>query len=129
VGKIVVSNATLACTMGTSPGSLTVQPANKVNAGEQPIATIMEHKSLVNISSFGLCLSPANPRVAAATAAAQGVLTPQPCIPSTGTPWSPGCLSLRISDHPALNDTSLCNCLWAGVISISSPGQMTVEVS
>ncbi|MGL4604236.1 MAG: hypothetical protein ACRCU9_08815 [Iodobacter sp.] len=36
---------------------------------------------MLNIMPIGTCMSPATPMVAAATAAAMGVLTPMPCIP------------------------------------------------
>jgi hypothetical protein len=30
-----------------------------------------------------------------------------------------------LANAPALNDTSTLNCIWGGVISFSTPGQMT----
>ena len=77
----VCNGATLACTFGLAPGTLTVPPLERVLTGGQPAATVMDHRPLVNVSPFGLCASPANPQVIAATAAALGVLTPQPCVP------------------------------------------------
>ncbi len=44
-----------------------------------------ENKPFVSIMPFAMCTSPANPTVAAATAAAMGVLTPMPCIPVTNS--------------------------------------------
>jgi hypothetical protein len=61
--------------------------------------------------------------VAAATAAALGVLTPQPCIPATASPWTPGAPENTIGDIPSLNDVSTCMCNWAGVITVTDPGQ------
>jgi hypothetical protein len=75
-----------------------------------------------------MCTSPANPQVAAATAAALGVLTPQPCIPMTTAPWVPGSPTVILADQPALNNASQCICTWAGVITISNPGQTTAEI-
>jgi len=52
----------------------------------QPVATIMDFKPFANIPGFGACMSPMNPHVIAATAAAMGVFTPQPCIPGDHHP-------------------------------------------
>jgi hypothetical protein len=125
---LVVNGAVLACTFGVAPASLVVLPANRTEATRQPGATIMDHLPMTNIQPFGMCMSPANPQVAAATAAAMGVLTPQPCIPNTVAPWSPGSATVMTSNIPTLNDISICNCLWAGVISVSWPGQQEAEL-
>jgi uncharacterized Zn-binding protein involved in type VI secretion len=89
----------------------------------------MDSKPNVNIAPFGMCMSPSNPQVAAATAAAMGVLTPQPCLPVTVAPWTPGSPTVMIGGQPALTNSSTCNCMWGGVITISMPGQMTTSVA
>jgi hypothetical protein len=33
-----------------------------------------------------------------------------------------------VKNMPALNDSSKLMCMWGGVIQITSPGQMTVQV-
>jgi hypothetical protein len=124
----VCTGAMLQCSMGMAPSSLMVLPANRVNTSSQPAATIMDNKPMVNVMPFGMCMSPANPTVAAATAAALGVLTPMPCIPNTLTPWAPGAPTVLVASQPALDDTSKLMCMWAGVISITSPGQMTEKI-
>jgi len=124
----VISGATLSCTFGAAPSTLTVLPINRVACSKMPAATIMDHVPMVNIASFGACLTPTNPQVAAATAAALGVLTPQPCIPATSAPWVPGAATVTIGKQPALDNVSTCMCMWAGVISIVSPGQMQTTV-
>lgn len=86
-----------------------------------PAANIMDHIPMVNIMPFGMCNSPANPMVAAATTAALGVLTPMPCIPATSAPWVPGAATVMIGFMPALDNVSKCMCNWAGVISINNP--------
>jgi hypothetical protein len=83
---------------------------------------------MMNIMPFGMCTSPGNPQVAAATAAALGVLTPQPCIPATSSPWAPGSPQVMLANQPALNDTSTCMCMWAGVITITNPGQTEAQI-
>jgi hypothetical protein len=104
-----------------------VLPANCVLSGT-PSANIMDHVPMMNIMPFGMCQSMANPMVAAATAAALGVLTPMPCIPMTSAPWTPGSPKVQIKNMPALNNSSKAMCNWGGVIEISMAGQMTVEV-
>jgi hypothetical protein len=124
----VCNGAMLKCSMGIAPSSLIVVPANRVMTSSQPAATIMDNKPMVNVMPFGMCRSPANPTVAAATAAALGVLTPMPCIPNTPTPWAPGAPTVHVASQPALDDTSKLMCMWAGVIEITSPGQMTEKI-
>jgi hypothetical protein len=118
-----ISSAVLMCTMGASPGTLTVLPTNKTLCSKAPAATIMDHAPLLNIGTFGMCMSLANPVVASATAAALGALTPMPCVPATAAPWTPGSPTVLIGKMPALNDSSMCMCNWAGMISITFPGQ------
>jgi hypothetical protein len=93
-----------------------------------PIATIMDNKPMANIMPFGMCQSMSNPQVAAATAAAMGVLTPMPCIPNTTAPWAPGSATVMIGNFPALNNSSKLACMWGGVIQINNPGQQTIQV-
>jgi len=124
----VVAGAMLQCSFGVAPATLNVLPANKTLAGGPPAATIMDMSPMVNIVPFGMCNSMANPTVAAATAAALGVLTPMPCIPNTVAPWVPGSPTVLIGGMPALNDSSTCMCMWGGVIKINVPGQFTVQI-
>jgi hypothetical protein len=105
-----------------------VLPVNRVLTSFVPAANIMDNKPMVNIMPFGMCTSPSNPTVAAATAAALGVLTPMPCIPNTVAPWAPGAATVLLANMPALDDTSKLTCLWGGMISVSMPGQMTEDI-
>jgi hypothetical protein len=128
MAKLVCSNAVLQCSFGTTPSNMTVLPAARVTTSNMPAATIMDNIAMGNIKPFGMCSSLANPQVAAATTAAQGVLTPQPCMPVIPGPWIVGSPTVLIGNKPALNDTSTVMCAWAGVIKINMPGQMTVDV-
>lgn len=83
---------------------------------------------MVNVVPFGMCRSPLNPTVAAATAAAAGVLTPMPCIPVIPAPWVPGAPTVLVGGKPALDNRSKLMCAYAGVISITNPGVMNVQV-
>ncbi len=91
----VCMGASMMCSFGMAPSSLVVLPTNKVFTNMVPDANIMDHIPMTNIMPFGMCMSPANPEVASATAAAMGVLTPMPCIPNTPSPWVPGALTTR----------------------------------
>ena len=128
MGSLVVNGAMMTCSFGAAPSSLVVLPTNKVMGCNVPAANIMDFVPLTNILPFGVCSSMANPTVASATAAALGVLTPMPCVPVTAAPWAPGCPTVLIANMPALNDSSKCMCSFGGVISITFPGQVTVQV-
>jgi hypothetical protein len=123
----VVNGAQLACSCGTSPSNLVILPLNRVLSSNQFAANIQDRIPMVNILPFGMRLTPSNPQVAAATAAAMGVLTPQPCLPVTPSPWTPGALTDLIANQPALDNTSMCTCIWGGIITVASPGQTTEQ--
>ena len=127
MGNIVCNGAMLKCSFGTAPGTMTVLPINMVKTAT-PIANIMDYIPMMNVMPFTMCTSMSNPSVAAATAAAQGVLTPMPCIPVTTSPWSPGCSTVLVAGQPALNDSSRLMCTWGGMIEVMNAGQMTIEV-
>jgi hypothetical protein len=121
----VCNGALLACTFGVAPSAMVVLPKNKMMSSNMPAANIMDNVPMVNIMPFGMCSSPANPTVAAATAAALGVLTPMPCVPNIPGPWVPGAPTVMLSNMPVLNNTSKLMCAYGGVISVNMPGQMT----
>ncbi len=114
--------AQMMCTFGAAPSNLVVTPEKKVIAENMPAANIMDNVPIKNIPPFGVCSSPSNPAVAAATAAALGVLTPMPCVPVTVAPWTPGAATVLIANMPALDNVSMCNCMWGGVITFVKAG-------
>ncbi len=128
MGMCVCGGARLWCSFGMAPSSLVVLPQNRV-ISNMPVANIMDNKPLVNVMPFGMCSSLANPTVAAATAAALGVLTPMPCIPVIPAPWVPGSVTVMIANCPALNKTANLMCAWGGVIQIVDPGQTTIQIT
>lgn len=128
MGIQVVAGALMQCSFGVAPSALGVLPANKTMAGGPPAANIMDNKPMVNIPPFGMCNSIANPMVAAATAAALGVLTPMPCLPVIPAPWVVGAPTVLIGNMPALNNSSKLMCAWAGVIQITFPGQVQTMI-
>lgn len=124
----VCMGAMMQCSFGMAPSSLVVLPKNMVFTDQVPDANIMDHIPMVNIMPFGMCMSLANPTVAAATAAALGVLTPMPCIPNTPTPWVAGAPTVLLANFPTLDNVSTLMCMWAGVIQFTTPGEFTVMV-
>ena len=128
MSQLVCNGAMITCTFGMAPSQLTVIPKSNVSTSNQPAATIMDNAPMVNIMPFAMCITLSNPQVAAATAAAQGVLTPIPCIPVTTSPWTPGCPTVMVGKQPALNSTSQLMCAWGGMIAITTPGQFTVNI-
>jgi Domain of unknown function (DUF4280) len=152
MGPHVCMGATLQCSFGLAPSTLVVlpiypapppppmalrpmvptpvitTPQAPTPVVTMPVATIADSVPLLNVLPFGMCSSIANPTVASATAAALGVLTPMPCIPVPTGPWAPGSPTVLIGGVPALNSTSKLICAWAGVISVITPGQVSVQV-
>ena len=118
---LMVSNALMACTFGAAPAKLTVLPNPQVLVEGQPAAVIADIKAVANVAPFGMCSSLANPAVASATTAAQGVLTPQPCTPQL-TPWAPGIPLVLVGGQPAVNVSCKSVCSFGGAISITMPG-------
>jgi len=121
---LVSSEAMITCSeaMPPTPVPLTVLPTGTPVTCDTLAGTIQAFQPMDNIPSFGMCGTTSNPAVAAATAAAGGVLTPAPCVPATTSPWTPGASKVTIDGEPALHSECTCNCQWTGVISIVSTG-------
>lgn len=129
MGFLVAAGATCTCPFGSVPGNLNVTSQMKCLAEGKPAATIMDMQPNVNVTSFGMCTSLANPVVAAATAAALGVLTPQPCTMVPAGTWTPTNPKVLVDGKPCLTDSAVLTCaLGAGVIKITMPGQSKVMV-
>ena len=123
MGICVCGGAMMQCTFGAAPATLQLTPTTVKTSMD--IATIMDFKPNVNIMPFGMCNSVANP----ATKRPPPVLfTPAPCVPNTVAPWAPGSPTVMVTNFPALNNSSKLMCLWAGVISITNPGQTSIMV-
>ena len=121
----VCMGAQMMCSFGVAPSSLVVLPTKMVFTNMMPDANIMDYIPMVNIMPFGMCMSPSNPVVAAATAAALGVLTPMPCIPATTSPWTPGGITVNLGNFTTLDNVSQLMCMWGGVITFTFAGQVT----
>ena len=127
MGLAAAVGTTIKCSFGAAPTPLSVLPVNRV-VSPTPVANCMDNKPFLNVLPFGICSSPANPQVIAATAAALGVFTPMPCIPNIVTPWLPASPTVLIGNLPTLNNTSTCMCAWAGVITVMAPGSFRTMV-
>lgn len=125
--KLVVHGAGLKCSEGTSPGTLALVPSLGATGDAAEAATVADCVPLLNIPSFGMCKTTANPQVAAATSSAGGTLTPMPCVPVVTGPWSPGSQAVSFGAQKALTKGSTCTCAWAGTIEITDPAS-TVDV-
>jgi hypothetical protein len=130
MANCVCNGAKISCSFGDGPKSMVVLPlAMTTTANTKALAVNTDIIPMLNIPSFGQCKSPANPMVAAATVAALGVLTPQPCIPVIIMPWNPASQKLKIGKMPAILDNSQTMCAWAGQIQVTDPGQTTITSS
>ena len=129
MAALVTTGALLSCTFGTAPGSLAGISRQICLAEGKPAAVIQDTGMNIQITSFGMCTSLANPRVAAATAAALGVLMPQPCMVAAGGTWIPTAPSVLIGGAPCLTSDSQLMCAGGmGMITVTDPGQMKVII-
>lgn len=126
---LVNVGSNLMCTMGTAPAPIKVTSQAKVLAQGKPAATIQDAAPMSNVGPFGMCVSLANPAVAAATAAALGVLTPQPCTPVPAGIWIPTKPKVLIDGKPCLTQDCKMMCSYAGSINVTLPGQTKVTAN
>ena len=116
------------CTFGTAPAPIKVTSQSTVMADGKPVATIQDCAAMSNVGPFGMCTTLTNPQVASATAAALGVLTPQPCVPVPAGTWIPTQTTNLIDGKPVLTQDCKLMCSYAGQITITLPGQASVTV-
>lgn len=129
MGMMVVTGACCQCSFGTAPCTLQVTSQMNCMADGKPIATIQDGQPGINLPGFGMCTSLANPTVAAATAAALGVLTPQSCNPVPAGPWTAANPKVLAGGIPCLTSDAVLLCgLGAGSISVLMPGQSKAVV-
>jgi hypothetical protein len=122
--QLVCTGATLQCSFGTTPATFAASGTQAMAGAPGGVVT---DAAASNVPPFGMCMSLSNPQVAAATAAAQGTLTPQPCVPVL-SPWSPGSAKVTIGEVSALDDASQCTCTWGGVVTVSAAGQTAASL-
>lgn len=127
MADVVVAGAALSCSFGAAPGNLVVTNQTSLLVEGKPAATIQDCQGNVNIVPFGMCSSMLNPQVAAATAAALGVLTPQPCMMMPAGVWRTEGTAILAAGKPVLTQKATLTCAAGmGSISIVSKGQTTI---
>lgn len=138
MGNPVVATAICQCTFGVAPAPMNVTSQMTVTAQNFLVGTIMDTPKLP--MTFGMCSSPINPAVVAATAASRGWIipppvvppfippTPAPCVPACPAPWVPGSVTVLVGGKPALNTTCKCTCAYGGLISVNMTPAMTVQI-
>lgn len=122
--QYVTHGARIKCSCGSKIANLQVMPDRAVTLTEGHYANISDHQSMVNIPPFGLCRSLKYPPTKSATDANHGSLTPMPCKPGTMSIWQEGNDSYIIRNFPALLTSSYCKCIYGGVITIITDGQI-----
>ena len=125
--EYVNHGAKLKCTCGSKIANIQVLPDRTVTLTNGHYANISDHQSMVNIPPFGVCRSLKYPPTKSATDAHHGSLTPMPCKPGTYSVWENGNDTYIIRNFPALLTCSSCRCIYGGVITIVSDGQIPNE--
>lgn len=121
------TGATAVCTFGAAPSIIVGLSAPTVLIEGKPAVTMRDNIPMANVPPFGMCSSPANPSVIAATAAAMGTLTPMPCVPVL-TPWAGTAARTLVGGAPAVALGSTCNCVYGGTIQMANPGTVRTTV-
>ncbi|MBR1734288.1 MAG: DUF4280 domain-containing protein [Alphaproteobacteria bacterium] len=126
MGLGLCSTALAQCPFGVAPAPLTFLPSPTVFGTAGPLGHIADCIPFVNITPFGVCSSLLNPATAALTAAALGILTPGPCIPTPAGTWIPAAPNILCDMGPMLNTEAMLICAYGGVIKPIMPAQFTV---
>ena len=122
-----VENSVCMCSFGVAPNVLETLPLSLTMGVDASAGNINSAIPFAEMTPFVMCMSMANPAVASATAAALGVLVPMPCTPVTSA-WMPGSPTVMLGGEPALDNSSTAMCGFAGVISMTFPGQIPIMV-
>lgn len=113
MSKLTVQGAILTCNQGKTPCVLNVV-SPQVLGENHNAANILDKTPGVNIPGFSVCT-------------ATGL--PAPCSPSFPAPWVPGAPNVLLRNAPALRDDSKLQCAIGGTVSITFPGQTTIDLN
>lgn len=122
---IICEGDVFTCTEGMLSCKMNVTSQHEVTIQGKKIAT-KNDAAINNLSGFGKCRTMQNPLVAAATAAANGVLQPQKCIPVFINGWN-NTKNAEINGISILNVNSVIKCVYGGRITVREIGQKKVN--
>ena len=108
---------------GMAPMPMTVLPTNRILTGKMPTATMKDVIPFVNIPSFVMCTSKANPAVIAIMAATFGAVQMAPCVPAPVGPWMMAGMREPGGKIPLITKSACAMCMWAGTIMPMMPAQ------
>lgn len=126
MGNLISSNAMMSCSFGMAPACF--QPNNCPTVLSQGMVGTAMDATPANILPFGTCMSLLNPAVAAATSAALGVLTPQPCTPMPAGLWITPAMTILVKNAPVLTTDAKLMCAFGGIIQFSNTPSMKVKL-
>lgn len=126
MGCIVSANAMMSCSFGLAPSAF--QPTCNPTIMAKGIVGCAMDVTPANIPPFGMCTSMMNPAVITATAAAMGVLTPQPCTLIAAGMWITPKMNILLKTAPVLTTDAKLMCAFGGVIQFSNSPSMKVKI-
>lgn len=121
----------MCCMFGTAPMPLLVTSNQVITIGGKLAATVNDCAPFANLPPFACCLSPANPLFIGGVASAVlgGAPAAPPCTPIPTGPWSMPSLITTLNGMPALLQTAIWICGYAGVVQFVYSGQTATEVN
>jgi hypothetical protein len=105
----IVEGATLWCSAGLMPSTITATPPLREYAEKKPLCFVNDYVFGTNIKPFGTCK-----------------ITSQPCAPKFPKPWVSNSVALSPVKNNVLNETSVLLCCTGGQINVLNPGQKSV---
>ena len=118
--KLVTNGDLCICGNGSNPCPLIIVDTLRKMKSDGKSVAIATDTNVANISTFGMCNNINNPMVAAATAAAQGVLTSAPCIPVVIGTWDNTVNKILINGIAVVGENSTLNCTYGGCIKLEN---------
>ena len=114
---------------GMVPMPMMVLPTNRILTGKMPTASMKDVVPFLNIPSFIMCTSKANPMVIAVMAASFGAVQQAPCIPAPVSPWIMAGMRVPGGKVPLITKSACTMCMWAGTIAPQAPAQFQASAA